>query len=86
MNNLLKQCLWQISFQYDFEKLLSLLYQVFKLTDRQTDRMNDRMTTKVLKTRPRVGAASPMNDIKIIMIRKKMFICITLGLFVFHHV
>ena len=30
MNNLLKQCLWQISFQYDFEKLLSLLYQVFK--------------------------------------------------------
>ena len=30
-------------------------------TDRQTDRMNDRMTTKVLKTRPRVGAASPMN-------------------------
>ena len=30
-----------------------------KSGDRQTDRMNDRMTTKVLKTRPRVGAASP---------------------------
>ena len=64
MNNLLKQCLWQISFQYDFEKLLSLLYQVFKSTIRfkkwgQTDRRNDRMTTKVLKTRPRIGAVSP---------------------------
>ena len=32
MNNLLKQCLWQISFQYNFDKLLSLLYEVFKST------------------------------------------------------
>ena len=31
-NNLLKQRLWQISFQYDFDKLFSLLYQVFKST------------------------------------------------------
>ena len=54
MNNLLKQCLWLISFQYDFEKLLSLLYQVFKSTlklkkvgtDRMNECMNDRMTTK----------------------------------------
>ena len=30
MNNLLKQRLWQIFFQYNFDKLLSLLYQVFK--------------------------------------------------------
>ena len=32
MNNLLKQRLWQISFQYDFDKLFSLLYRVFKST------------------------------------------------------
>ena len=65
MNNLLKQRLWQISFQYDFDKL----YQVFKSTLKlkklgQTDRMNDRMTTEVLKTRPRVGAASPIIQLK----------------------
>ena len=69
MNNLLKQRLWQISFQYDFDKLFSLLYQVFKSTLKlkklgQTDRMNDRMTTEVLKTRPRVGAASPIIQLK----------------------
>ena len=74
MNNLLKQCLWQISFQCDFEKLVSLLYEVFKLTirfkkwrqtDRMNDRMNDRMTTKVLKTRPHVGAASPKKKLRL---------------------
>ena len=31
-----------------------------KSGDRMKERMNDRMTTKVLKTRPRVGAASPI--------------------------
>ena len=69
MNNLLKQCLWQIFFQYDFDKLLSLLYEVFKSTIKlkklgqnewMNEWMNDRMTTKLLKTRPRIGAASPI--------------------------
>ena len=31
--------------------------------------MNDRMTTKVLKTRPRVGAASPIKHVLITLYR-----------------
>ena len=71
MNNLLKQRLWQISFQYDFDKLFSLLYQIFKSTLRlkklgqnewMNEWMNDRMTAKVLKTHPRVGTVSPITQ------------------------